>query len=260
MKVLAQKELGALDWLQEVSLFADPVRALERVTGGVADEWQKELLHCQEAFTLVLASRGIGKSTTVAVDAFLFAENNPNTTTLIIAPVARQAIELFRSVKIVRNKLIISAEEARGTQVDMDFQNGSRIVVLPGDSDRIRAFRAHRIYLDESARLPDGGWAAILPMLFESGRLIAITTPKGRQGFFYEAWTDKRGYNIMAKSTELPRMEKIVARDKKFMTTGQFRTEHELQFAGSGDPFFDWDDVQNAITQDPALSLSCLRI
>lgn len=252
-------EFSAEQWLGEVALFADPVQALERVVDGPSDPWQRELLTSTDSLTLVLASRGIGKSTTVAVDAYLFAEKFPKTTTLLIAPVARQALELYRAVKSVRNHLPLAVTQERETQIELELPNQSRIVVLPGDADRIRAFRAHRIYLDEAARLPDGGWSAILPMLLESGRLIAITTPAGRQGFFYDAWSEKRGHTIIARSTELQRMEKIVARDKKLMSTSAFRTEHELLFAGSGETFFDWEAIQDAFNDEKALTLQCLN-
>ncbi len=44
--------------------------------------------------------------------------------------------------------------------------------------------------LDEASRIEDQLLAAVRPMLATSnGELIALTTPAGKRGFFFEAWT-----------------------------------------------------------------------
>ena len=47
------------------------------------------------------------------------------------------------------------------------------------------------LIIDEAARVPDDLYRAVRPMLAVSdGRLICLSTPYGKRGFFYEAWAN----------------------------------------------------------------------
>jgi hypothetical protein len=73
----------------------------------------------------------------------------------------------------------------------MTLANGSRVVSLPGEEQTVRGFSGVRLLIvDEAARVPDPLYAAARPMLVVSkGRLIAASTPFGRRGWFWEAWS-----------------------------------------------------------------------
>jgi hypothetical protein len=74
----------------------------------------------------------------------------------------------------------------------IEFQNQSRIVALPGESDAtIRGYSdARLLVIDEAARVPDSLYTATRPMLAVSGgRLVCLSTPYGRRGWFFEEWT-----------------------------------------------------------------------
>ncbi len=135
----------------------------------------------------------------------------------------------------------------RETQDTMELANGSRIICVPGVEDTIRGHRAHRVYIDEGCRVGDDVYVAALPMLVEDGQLISASTLAGRRGWFFEGWEEKRGHQITARSIDLPRMAKIVERDRQLMSSSAFRTEHLLAFAGSGEAFFDFEDVKRAM-------------
>lgn len=50
--------------------------------------------------------------------------------------------------------------------------------------------RVSMLVIDEAARVPDELYRAVRPMLAVSdGRLICLSTPYGKRGFFYDAWT-----------------------------------------------------------------------
>ncbi|NNJ73620.1 MAG: hypothetical protein HKP56_00495 [Anderseniella sp.] len=254
------EEFKAEDWLRELVPFLEPAAALEQVFGAPPDAWQVEVTTTEAEFILLLASRGIGKSTTCAFGAHLFAEANPKTTTLIIAPAQRQADELFRNVEIAREALSLSQPLKRDNVTMVEYQNGSRIICLPASEKTIRSYRAHRIYLDEAARITDEDFAAIVPMLLESGQLFCMTTPNGRENEFARAWLGGRGHQIMARSIDLPRMKKIVERDKGILAPAKFRQEHLLSFVASGtDIFFEYDQLEKAFDKSiPSIELRCL--
>jgi hypothetical protein len=74
--------------------------------------------------------------------------------------------------------------------LQLELENGSRIVSLPGKEGTIRGYPGARLLaIDEAAWVPDDLYLAVRPMLAVSdGRLVALSTPHGTRGWFYEAW------------------------------------------------------------------------
>ena len=74
-----------------------------------------------------------------------------------------------------------------------EFANGSRILALPGTERTIPGLAgAALVIIDEASRVEDELLAAVRPMLATTaggGRLIALTTPAGKRGWFFDAWT-----------------------------------------------------------------------
>ena len=72
-----------------------------------------------------------------------------------------------------------------------EFDNGSRIVALPGSERTVRGYAgANLVIIDEASRVDDALIAAVRPMLATSnGKLVALTTPAGKSGWFYNSWT-----------------------------------------------------------------------
>lgn len=251
--------MDANAWLKGLADHVDPITAFKKVIGADPDDWQRELLTSEDDFCSVLASRGTGKSMTTAIKGYHFADTNPNSTVVIIAPAKRQSDEIYRYCGIARDNLPLSVDHDREVQDMLELKNNSRLIVLPGSNpETVRGYRAHLIIADEAARLRDDVIAAIIPMLVDGGRIIMLTTPAGRQGFFYEAWQDRRGRQIVARSLDIPRMANIVKRDKAIMSKSAFRSEHMLEWSGSGDAYFDIDLIQQAFVDYPALPLQCM--
>src|SRR5436190_1727587 len=78
----------------------------------------------------------------------------------------------------------------RETQLRLELANGSRVVCLPGREGTIRSFGGVALLvLDEAARIPDALYRSVRPMLAVSGgRLVALSTPFGRRGWFWQEW------------------------------------------------------------------------
>jgi hypothetical protein len=145
------------------------------------------------------------------------------------------------------------------------------------------------LVLDEAARIPDAVYYAIRPMLAMSqGRLIAATTPYGKRGWFFEAWTgaDDLTAQEMDKATaealladlgiayiteeewaadtrpltwsktflpapESPRLSKrFLANERRQVPDLVFRQEWLCEFVDTMDQVFRWEDVQNMLTSD----------
>jgi hypothetical protein len=90
---------------------------------------------------------------------------------------------------------------ARATGQGLELGSGSRIVSLPGTEGTIRGYSAVSLLIgDEAARVSDALYYAVRPMLAVSqGRLLALSTPFGKRGWFCEEWT---GANRLGKLSD----------------------------------------------------------
>lgn len=163
--------------------------------GWTPDPWQCELLRSPASRVLLNCSRQAGKSTTVAALALHTALFTSNQLVLLLSRSLRQSGELFRKVLEFVHILGPGVRTAGRSALRLELANGSRIVSLPGLEETIRSFSGvGLLVIDEAARVPTSLYKAVRPMLaVSSGRLVCLSTPFGRQGFFYDAWHDLDG-------------------------------------------------------------------
>jgi hypothetical protein len=158
--------------------------------GLTPDPWQIEVLECAHRRLLLNCARQSGKSTVVAVLALAEAICTPGTKVLLLSRSHRQSTELFRIVSGYYRRLKSPLLERR-TQHELGPANFSRVVCLPCREDTIRGYSDISILvIDEAARVPDDLHRAVRPMLAVSGgRLICLSTPYGKRGFFHDCRT-----------------------------------------------------------------------
>ena len=65
-------------------------------------------------------------------------------------------------------------------------------MALPGTEKTVRSYSGVRLLVvDEASRVDDALYGSVRPMLAVSqGRLVALTTPWGKRGWFYRAWSE----------------------------------------------------------------------
>jgi hypothetical protein len=138
-------------------------------------------------------------------------------------------------------------------RTSFSLATGSRVVSLPGDEKTIRGFSAPALVIeDEAAYVPDEVNRAVRPMLAVSGgRLILMSTPRGRVGHFYEAW-EKGGdewQRTAIKATECPRISaEFLAKERKNLGEWFFRQEYMCEFVETSEQLFRLDDISRSIT------------
>ena len=115
----------------------------------------------------------------------------PATKVLLVSRSHRQSTELFRIVTDFYRRLGSPLQE-RQTAEELQLTNLSRIVCLPCREETIRGYsHVSLLIIDEAARVPDDLYRAVRPMLAVSdGRLICLSTPYGKRGFFHDAWAN----------------------------------------------------------------------
>jgi hypothetical protein len=165
--------------------------ALMRRLSLEPDPWQIEVLEGGHPRLLLNCCRQAGKSTTVAVLGLAEALFVPGTLVLLVSRSYRQAAELFRILTGFHRRLGNPLVERRNAQ-QLVLTNLSRVLCLPCREDTIRGYAGvSLLVLDEAARVPDDLYRAVRPMLAVSaGRLVCLSTPYGKRGFFWHAWAE----------------------------------------------------------------------
>jgi hypothetical protein len=190
------------------ALALDPAHLL-LAQGLNPDSWQRDLLLARDPCLLLNCSRQSGKSTTVAALALHQILFSPGALVLLVAPSERQSHELFRKVLAGYHALGGPLDALRANQSELELANGARVVALPGREETIRSFSGVKLLiLDEAARVPDVLYRSVRPMLAVSrGRLVALSTPFGRRGWFYEEWVGRGPWRrVHIPKTDCPRI------------------------------------------------------
>ena len=217
------------------------------------DNWQKEVLSTKG--NLVLCSgRQVGKSTIIAMKAGEYAVNNPNKMVLVIASVERQAFLLFEKVLSYIHdnyKNMIKKGKDRPTKATLRLKNGSQIRCVPTGLSGygIRGFTIDQLYADEAAFIPEDVWSAVTPMLATTGGdIILLSTPHGREGYFYRCFSDDSFTKLHISSEECDRIPKdFLEKEKERMSKLQYAQEYLGQFLDELRQFFPDDVIKKSM-------------
>ena len=212
----------------------DPDAMQERVLASAA---KRGILNC---------TRQWGKSTVAAVKAVHRAATCAGSLVIVASPTDRQSAAFVRKAgELVAVLGMRPRGDGRNTG-SLLLPNGSRIVGLPGSEGTIRGFSAVALMvIDEAARVRDSLYKALRPMLAVSRRdLWLLSTPHGKQGFFYENWANggARWERVEVRATECPRIGKeFLEEERKQLGEAWFRQEYLCEFV---------DDERNLLRRD----------
>jgi hypothetical protein len=161
---------------------------------------------------------------------------------------------------VLSNVWSLSPDAARPVRVEsrselrVRFDNGSRLIALPGTEKTVRGFSAvDLIVADEAARVSDELYEAIRPMLAVSeGRLVGLTTPHGKRGWFYEAWTSEQEWHrVKVTGPECPRLsEEFLRQEKREIGRWMYRQEYLCEFVDPVNQMFRTSEIEEAFTSD----------
>lgn len=225
----------------------DPV-VLARRAGIDADPWQARVLRSTDRRMLLNCSRQSGKSTITAALAVHTALYQPESLVLCLSPSLRQSGELFRKALTVYRSIGATEPPEAESALRLELANGSRIISLPGSESTVRGFSGVRLLIiDEAARIDDGLIAAVRPMLAVShGRMVALSTPWGKRGWFWRTWTDGDGWvRVKVPASECPRIDAaFLEEERRALTPLEFSSEYECSFVESEGQLFAVEDIQ----------------
>lgn len=233
----------------------DPALILSRA-GLTPDPWQAELLRAPLLPTLLLSARQTGKTQTVAALALREALLSPPALVLLLSPSERQSGELAARVFALYDALgaARAAAPRKRTELQLHLYNGSRVIALPDNERTVRSYSAARLLvIDEAARVHDDLYRTVRPMLAVSrGALVALSTPFGQRGFFYQEWQEGSGWRrVRVTPDQCPRITpEFLADEEAKLGPRWFRQEYGLSFESSVGSPFDADAVDRALGAD----------
>jgi Terminase large subunit, T4likevirus-type, N-terminal len=238
----------------DLALALDPTIFARRV-GIEPDLKQQELLTGTSRRTLVLCCRQWGKSTTAAILAAHEAIYNAGSLAVIVSPSQQQSTELFRKIAGFWKALPNAPKADQETLTRLSLENGSRIISLPGSEKTTRGYSAASlVVMDEASRVDDALLAAVRPMMatVASARFIALTTPAGKRGWFYEAWINGEGWHrISVRADECPRISKeFLAEELQSLGPMRFDAEYNCTFIDDATSAFNTALIEAAMVDD----------
>jgi len=272
------------DILRTLVCAASPA-AYSRSLGINPFEWQADFLDDPADRIILNGARQSGKSTVVSALPAHQARFVPGSLSLVLGATEKQAILDMRKIKdyIALDKDF--PEIVRMGQDEIELSNRSIIAVVPATERSARGYSKPNIVLvDEGSRVDDSVYTSgVMPFFTDNayGRLIVLSTPDGRQGFFARAFESKswRRYDVFApydvddqgwrltptdgaarrarmgsqgvRSYLSPRHANLLEQQFNLEQMGplMYRQEYMAEFVEPEDQVFDYDDVEFAFGQ-----------
>jgi hypothetical protein len=227
-----------------------------RACGFEPDPWQLGVLESTGRKLLLLCSRQSGKTTTTAVKVLREAMYTPESLILVVSPAQRQSAEMMRKVFQLLAMLGGDAPVlANESMLRMELPNGSRVIALPGNENTVRGYSAATLLvIDEAARVEKQLVDSLRPtMATTNGQLIALTTPKGRRGWFWEQWSQggDSWERTQVAAKDCPRISaEFLAEARREMGDFTYSQEYENAWLDPETSFFSSELIERMLTKD----------
>jgi Terminase large subunit, T4likevirus-type, N-terminal len=239
--------------LREIAYRLDPALWVAEVLGVMPAPWQEKFLRSPAgASILVLTARQVGKTTAAAwaiAHCMLFT---PASLSVVACPSQRQSAE---AVRRVRQALIkAGAKIVRDNVYEIELENGSRVLALPGSDESIRGLTVDGwMVADEAARLRHDLIAALRPMRARTNaRFAMLSTAWSRTDPFWLAWAgdDQSWIRLKATADEegSPFSPEFLEQERRAFGEDAFKREYLGIPSGGHVSPFTWEMYERAAT------------
>lgn len=215
------------------------------------DPWQAAYLADPYPRHILLCCRRAGKSQASAAKTWTHCLAAPDRTALVFSPTLRQSVEYCRYVRKIDKAAGHPVKVARQSLTQVEWANGSRLLSLPDSHEGVVGFTPTRIVIDEASRVSDVLYKSLRPMLFQGAQLDLLSTPFGKQGFFFEIFGNPerlaRFHPHLVAARDCPRISADFLADER-LELGErwFAQEYELAFNDAVDAVFAADVIAAA--------------
>jgi len=212
------------------------------------DPWQEEYIAAIDKNCFLLCGRQSGKSAAMSIKFGEIAVNQPMGEKEVIMMVAfteKQAYALFFKTLMyleAKHPTKIKRGNDKPTKHEINLTNGSKIMCYAAGKtgDGLRTFTLTRLAIDEAAPMAREIFTATTPMLSVTGGFMDIaSTPRGKEGYFYECSDDPALGNKVRKdfkrfyisAEDCPRHTKeFLESEKATMSELQYAQEYLAKF------------------------------
>jgi len=223
----------------------------------IYDKWQLEVL-ATKGNLAIRSGRQTGKSTVIAKLTGDYAKQNKNKVVLVIASTERQAYLLFEKIfdyMFANYKSYLKKGKQNQTKTKLKLNNGTTIYCLPTglDARGIRGYTVDLLIADEAAFIPRAVFNAMTPSIStrvkEGARIILLSTPFGRDNYFYDCFDNDTFTKFHVSSEECPRQDKdFLEAEKKRMSKISYAQEYLGEFADGQMQWFKDDLIRKCQT------------
>ncbi|WP_243430118.1 terminase large subunit domain-containing protein [Acetobacter sacchari] len=249
---------------REIRHGLDPVLFARERLGFNPDPWQADVLSSDSTRILLNCTRQAGKTTTTSVLALHTAIYRGQSLSLLFSKAQRQSSELLAKIRHHIATMDSPPELLKDAATEVQLANGSRIVSLPGSNpDAIRGYSAPALIVeDEAAFVDDELYEAFMAMLARShkGRVILMSTPNGKRGHFYAAWTggDRKWQRESVTADQVPHIDAAYLDEMRGeYGPWKFQQEFFCKFVEADDQFFSDEAIERAFSREvPLLELN----
>lgn len=165
--------------------------------------WQEAVLSDPSTRICIDGARQGGKSTIMSAVTCHHAKYFPGSLSVILAPTLMQAGEDMQKIKAFIAMDRDYPRLVRSGAQEIATERGARILVLTASDDAARGFSNPDIILfDEASRITDDVFEAVRPMITDNpkARIYEISTPNGKQGFFYDHFSSPRWSRYLVRA------------------------------------------------------------
>jgi hypothetical protein len=125
---------------------------------------------------------------------------------------------------------------------------------LPGTEETIVGYSGVRLLIiDEAAKVPDDLYRSVRPMLAVSrGRLVCLSTPFGKRGWFYEEWVGKNPWErIRLTADQCPRITReFLEQERRSLGDRWFNQEYLCSFEDLVGAIFSEELIERSFSDD----------
>lgn len=241
------------DPLRMVDRVPEPAEFGQSVLGARFDAWQASYMDaaCSCSRFAIAACRQSGKSTVTGLFVAWCLLFIPNFQCLVASRSLRQAAHYLTAVRHAVLSVIPREAMISLNRLSMELPNGSQIISIPcAQPDAGRGFSPHLVVLDEAAFAPEPLFRAISPSLGATdGALHMLSSPNGRQGYFFEAFEGNATdvfRTLRVSHRECPRITaEFLAAERIALGELYFRQEYDAEFITPYGAFFGFSAIRN---------------
>lgn len=213
----------------------DPSVILD-AAGYEPDDWQRRALRSTARRQIVVGGRQTGKSVLGAAAVAWNLTYRPGSLSLVLGPSLKQAGETARKIAGIVDLVGAPLDIVSRTALNIELSNGARALCIPSGETSVRGYSApDLLVLEEAAAIEADVVRASLPVLAatENGRLLLISTPRGRRNWYAEIWFDggDEWERFRVPASECPRISAdFLASERRIMGDRLFEQEYECAF------------------------------